>query len=317
MPQACPRSIEGGIAHLPDSRRQGAQAPLPGSAPRLRRDHRHGGRGALGRAVGRRRPCHLPRPGRDRHGERCLRRHRRALAVEGLHLAGPRRDPRERLTTSPCRGCARSRPSSTGIAPPRRLTPCRGTTAIGVDIGGTNLRAARVGRDGTILARLAVPVDRDPAASPAWSRTLRGRLMRRTSGRHRHRRARTHRPFAPARCCPAAMSTSPAWISRAGWKRAFGRPVTLDNDVAMALAGEHAFGAARGCEDVVMITVGTGIGGAVLPAKALAGRRQCRPARASGARSGRPRLRLWPPRLLRGAGRRPGARPADGRIRTA
>ena len=47
---------------------------------------------------------------------------------------------------------------------------------------------------------------------------------------------------------------------------AFTRPVALDNDVAMALAGEHAFGSARGHAEVAMIAVGTGIGGAVLSA---------------------------------------------------
>jgi glucokinase len=45
---------------------------------------------------------------------------------------------------------------------------------------------------------------------------------------------------------------------------ATGLPVTLENDATMALLGEAACGAARGCSDVVMLTIGTGIGGAVL-----------------------------------------------------
>ncbi len=42
-----------------------------------------------------------------------------------------------------------------------------------------------------------------------------------------------------------------------------GRTVRLDNDAAMALRAEMAIGAARGLRNVVMLTIGTGIGGAL------------------------------------------------------
>lgn len=41
-------------------------------------------------------------------------------------------------------------------------------------------------------------------------------------------------------------------------------PVLLNNDANLMGLGEQAFGAARDCSDVVFITVGTGIGGAVI-----------------------------------------------------
>lgn len=44
----------------------------------------------------------------------------------------------------------------------------------------------------------------------------------------------------------------------------FGIPLKMDNDARMALLGEWYAGAARGYEDVVMITLGTGIGGAAM-----------------------------------------------------
>jgi glucokinase len=44
----------------------------------------------------------------------------------------------------------------------------------------------------------------------------------------------------------------------------FGLPLAMDNDARVALLGEWYAGAAQGAMDVVMITLGTGIGGAVL-----------------------------------------------------
>jgi glucokinase len=43
-----------------------------------------------------------------------------------------------------------------------------------------------------------------------------------------------------------------------------GLPVYLENDANAALLAEHAFGAAQGASDALMLTLGTGIGGAVL-----------------------------------------------------
>jgi glucokinase len=49
------------------------------------------------------------------------------------------------------------------------------------------------------------------------------------------------------------------------WSREeFGLPLRLENDARMALLGEYFAGAARGFSDVVMMTLGTGIGGATM-----------------------------------------------------
>ena len=43
-----------------------------------------------------------------------------------------------------------------------------------------------------------------------------------------------------------------------------GLPVVLDNDANVAALAEHRFGAARGTEHAVMLTIGTGVGGGVI-----------------------------------------------------
>lgn len=49
------------------------------------------------------------------------------------------------------------------------------------------------------------------------------------------------------------------------WTTRLGRPVKVLNDAQAALLAEVAFGAARGCRDVFLLTLGTGtgVGGAV------------------------------------------------------
>jgi glucokinase len=50
-----------------------------------------------------------------------------------------------------------------------------------------------------------------------------------------------------------------------GWcRREFSLPMKMENDARMALMGERYAGTARGCNDLAMITLGTGIGTAVM-----------------------------------------------------
>jgi glucokinase len=137
-----------------------------------------------------------------------------------------------------------------------------GGTAIGVDVGGTRLRVARVSADGLILAREAAPVEREREVFVP-------RLV-----------AMIDRVMAPGVAgigigLPGRVDARNAAVLSAGYldiaglpvvpplRAAFGLPVAIDNDCGMALVAEMSVGAAQGCRDVVMFTIGTGIGGAV------------------------------------------------------
>ena len=63
-------------------------------------------------------------------------------------------------------------------------------------------------------------------------------------------------------------------LDLAGWCRsALGLRLALENDARLALLGEHGAGAARGVDDVVMMTLGTGVGGvAMIEGRLLRGR---------------------------------------------
>ena len=60
----------------------------------------------------------------------------------------------------------------------------------------------------------------------------------------------------------------------AGWCRdTFGLPLAMENDGRLALLGEWQAGAARGCDDAVMLTFGTGIGmGALIGGRLVNGK---------------------------------------------
>ena len=138
-----------------------------------------------------------------------------------------------------------------------------GRAAIGVDIGGTHVRAARVGGDGIVLASARARSSADPQAVRDTTIALIGQVMA--------PEVEGIGIGVPGRVDAAAnhvlsggyvdLSTLPfaEQISAAT-----GHRVVLDNDCSMALRGEAAYGAGRGCANVVMLTIGTGIGGAIL-----------------------------------------------------
>jgi glucokinase len=47
-------------------------------------------------------------------------------------------------------------------------------------------------------------------------------------------------------------------------ERAFGVPVALDNDATAATVGEHTYGAGVGAREMLMLTLGTGVGGGIV-----------------------------------------------------
>jgi glucokinase len=135
-------------------------------------------------------------------------------------------------------------------------------TAIGVDVGGTRLRVARVSADGRILAKQAGPVERAREAFVPTVTAMIGRVMAPgvaaigigLPGRVDARRAAVHSAgYLDIAGLPVAQAL----------EMALGLPVSIDNDCGMALMAEMSVGAALGCRDVVMFTIGTGIGGAV------------------------------------------------------
>lgn len=134
---------------------------------------------------------------------------------------------------------------------------------LALDCGGTRLKAARVNADGGIedLRHCATP------DSLAGFRAAAAGMLR-----------ELHTPdvVAAGICSKGIIDASTSIVKvlpgtlhylegeRLGDCVPPGLPVFADNDARAALAGECEWGAARGCADAILLTLGTGVGGGVL-----------------------------------------------------
>ncbi len=135
--------------------------------------------------------------------------------------------------------------------------------AIGVDIGGTHIRAARISASGEILDWASKPTPDDPQLVTAHISELiksldQAHVVCIGLGVPGRVDAKTERILSGGYVDLAGHSLADTL------RKLLERPIFIDNDGNMALAAEHAIGVASGAENVVMFTIGTGIGGAVI-----------------------------------------------------
>lgn len=143
----------------------------------------------------------------------------------------------------------------------------RKTPVVAVDIGGTSIKGARVAPDGRILARarVATPV---AEGTEAILDAL-ARLCRALAGRHPVRAVGLGVPGAlsPRRGIVHASPNVPCWHDEPlgpRLARRLGLRVTLDNDANLHALGEHWRGAGRGVRNLLLATLGTGVGGGLI-----------------------------------------------------
>jgi len=138
------------------------------------------------------------------------------------------------------------------------------THAIGIDLGGTKILAGVVARDGTVLRRHermtalesqeALVAELETAIAEVLSDDV-GAIGLGVPGPLDLDHGRTYDmvnlPFHD-------------FTLRDHMAQRFGLPVGLDNDANAAAIAEWRVGAGRGVDDLVMLTLGTGLGGGVI-----------------------------------------------------
>jgi glucokinase len=136
--------------------------------------------------------------------------------------------------------------------------------ALGIDVGGTKINAFRVARDGEILARAQVPTpaDDEDATVAAMIDTAQGLMTEDVLAVGVGAAGMVDAERGVLRFAPNL-----AWRElpiAARMHEALGVPCQLDNDANVAAYGEYRFGAGRGYRHMLLVTVGTGIGGGIV-----------------------------------------------------
>jgi predicted NBD/HSP70 family sugar kinase len=146
---------------------------------------------------------------------------------------------------------------------------------LAVDLGGTHTRVALLSPAGEILAHDTESTARNdiyPDQLVAQVERIVGdgdvlRAVVGVPGRVDHSRGRLE--FAPNLPAHWHEHLTETWLSAAT-----GLQVALANDADLAAVGEHRFGAGRGVDDMVYVTISTGVGGgAIVGGRLVRGRR--------------------------------------------
>jgi glucokinase len=200
-------------------------------------------------------------------------------------------------------GVSASVPSAAGGDGARGVA---GAPVLALDIGGTKLAAGVVDATGVVHSFLVEPSRANEGPDPTLARLfdLGWRAV-----------ADSDLPFAEIGAvgigCGGPLDSDRGILIAPphlpGWRdvpiadlagRAFGLPVTLENDATAAAAGEHRWGAGAGARNMVYLTISTGVGGGV-----VIGGRLYRGSMGNGGELGHVTVD-WHGRRCRGCGRR-------------
>ncbi len=240
-----------------------AQTPPAWARPRCRQ-HGSRPRAALSRLQpqhsGRRRPL----PARHDAALLCESKLQRASRLRRRHRARFR--PAER--PSAAIAWAASHGQQHPYAIPRNTTvitrgPFMSEHVVGVDLGGTQIRAVLADRSGTVIARDQRMTDADEGPDAvierivASVRTVIGEEPISAIG------IGAPGPVDPHRGIVLMAANLPGWSHvdlRNALYEPFGAPVYVGNDANLAGLAEHHYGAGRGVDHMIYITQSTGIG---------------------------------------------------------
>lgn len=136
--------------------------------------------------------------------------------------------------------------------------------ALGIDIGGTSIKAAFVDEDGNLSDRFVVPVDLSLSQEELLGRVI-----------DESKEALKSHPscFALGIGCPGAINPEKGtcdYSNNLNWHllpvvsnfaKKISLPAYIENDANVALLGDVYFGVGKKYKNIVFITLGTGVGG--------------------------------------------------------
>lgn len=143
---------------------------------------------------------------------------------------------------------------------------------IGVDVGGTNVKLALVGLNGNVIYSHSIPT----RAEMGYEYTI-SAMKEAISNLIKETNTNKDQIEGIGFGFPGQIDYKngivinapniPGWVNvpiEENIEREFGIPTRVDNDVRCAALGELNFGAGKGCQNLICITVGTGIGSGLI-----------------------------------------------------
>ena len=141
--------------------------------------------------------------------------------------------------------------------------------SIGIDLGGTDIKGGLVSAAGEIVREACISTEKEQGAA---------HVLDRMAELVRSLREQATSPVAgvgigiPGQVlveegllveAPNLQCLENHFVAKEMTRR-IGLPVVLDNDANVAALGEYAFGAGRGARHMLMVTLGTGVGGGLI-----------------------------------------------------
>ena len=143
-----------------------------------------------------------------------------------------------------------------------------GVVAVGLDVGGTNLRAVLLAADGKIRRRWTTTLPERPSAETLIDLAARAvRAVSKEGPRPLGVGIGMAALLSPRGLPLPGLSNQPALVGVDVARllaRCVGLPCEIENDARAAIRGEAALGAARGHDNALCLTIGSGIGGGLL-----------------------------------------------------
>jgi glucokinase len=142
--------------------------------------------------------------------------------------------------------------------------------SIGIDLGGTNLRAAAIDKNGEMLEKIGGRTPLAEGPEPVVADMVRAvETLRAQFGRDNLAGIAAGVPgnIDMAKGVIVGWGNMPifnGYAMRDELSKRLGTKVILENDANAAALGEQWMGAGRGVEDLVLLTLGTGVGGGII-----------------------------------------------------
>lgn len=142
--------------------------------------------------------------------------------------------------------------------------------AIGIDIGGTRIKAVLLNNKGEIISQKVIPTmtpKSDRKVDPTWQLAVKEvseLLIQEATEPTLIGIASPGLPNKENTCIQILPERLPG-IENFDWATFLGKPtITVINDAHSALIAEAELGSGRGYSNLVMLTIGTGVGGGIL-----------------------------------------------------